>query len=116
MKKHLYIIWTNADPVTAEHMVMMYSTNAKLNDWWDEVTVVVWGATQKLLVENKAVQLKMEIARQAGVEFSACISCARNLNLVDKMEELGIECIRWGQRTSEIIQEGQQRGEYLMTI
>ena len=31
--RHLHILWTNGDPVTAEHMVMMYATNSLLNDW-----------------------------------------------------------------------------------
>ena len=46
--KHLYILWTSGDPVTAEHMVMMYSTKARLYNWWDKVTVIIWGAAQKL--------------------------------------------------------------------
>jgi hypothetical protein len=26
-KDHLYILWTNSDPVTADKMVFMYATN-----------------------------------------------------------------------------------------
>ena len=29
--RHLHIIWTNADPVTSENMVMMYTKNSMLN-------------------------------------------------------------------------------------
>ena len=104
--RHLHILWTNADPLTAEHMVMMYARNAMLNGWWDKVTVIVWGATQKLLLENEAVRLKMELARQVGVEFSACISCAINMDIVEKLEAQGIEVIRWGEKTSLLLQNG----------
>jgi len=47
--KKLYILWTNADPITSEKMVMMYAINSKLNYWWDEVTIIIWGATPNLL-------------------------------------------------------------------
>jgi hypothetical protein len=41
--KKLYLLWTNADPITSEKMVMMYGINSKLNYWWDEVTIIIWG-------------------------------------------------------------------------
>lgn len=96
-KKHLYILWTNADPLTSEHMVLMYSTNALLNGWWDRITIIIWGATQKLALENDAVRLKIEVAREAGVEFSACLSCAVNLGTRSALEDSGIEVIKWGE-------------------
>ena len=104
--RHLHIIWTNADPLTAEHMVMMYAKNSMLNGWWDKVTVVLWGAPQKLAVENEAVRAEMEFARDAGVEFSACSSCAANLQLTEALEADGIEVIRWGQKLSQLLQNG----------
>ena len=110
--KHLYILWTNADPVTSENMILMYSTNALLNGWWDRITVIIWGATQKLVLENKAVKLKMEIAEQAGVEFSACLTCAINLGTRKALEDRNIEVIRWGEKLTGIM----QNGEHLLTV
>jgi len=110
--RHLYILWTNADPITSENMVMMYATNAMINSWWDKVTVIIWGAPQKLLVENAAIKLKTELAQHEGVEFSACLSCAINLGTMDKLKEMGIEVIKWGKKLSELIQDG----EHLITV
>ncbi|MDO4175883.1 MAG: DsrE family protein [Bacillota bacterium] len=104
--RQLYIIWTNADPITSEHMVMMYSTNSMLNGWWDKVTVVVWGNSQLTATQNEAVKLKIALAQQAGVEFSSCLSCAINLGTKDALEEMGIEVIRWGEKLSGLIQGG----------
>ena len=103
-ERHLHILWTNGDPDTSENMVMMYARNAMLNGWWDKVTVILWGAPQKLIFENEAVRLKMEIARQAGVEFSACISCAINLGVEEALRDMGVEVIRWGEKTSLLMQ------------
>ena len=46
-KSKLYILWTNPDPLTAEKMVFMYAKNSRLQGWWDDVTVILWGATAK---------------------------------------------------------------------
>ena len=102
--RHLHIIWTDTDPLTAEHMVMMYATNSMLNGWWDRVTVVLWGGSQKLFLENEAVRLKAQIASNAGVDFSACVSCARNLGLEQDLKDAGIEVIRWGEKLSLLMQ------------
>ena len=106
MDNKLYILWTNADVNTAKHMVMMYSTNAKLHSWWEEVTVIIWGATAKLVGENAEVQEKIKTAMEAGVEFSACKACAKELGVVKGIEAQGIEVKYWGEPLTEIIKSG----------
>ena len=105
-ERHLHILWTSGDPLTSEHMVLMYARNSMLNHWWDEVTVILWGAAQKTALENEAVRSAMKIAEQAGVEFTACMSCAVNLGTLEGLEEAGIEVIRWGQKLSMLMQNG----------
>ncbi len=109
---HLYILWTNADILTSDKMVMMYATNAKLNKWWDAVTVIIWGATAKLAGENELIRTKIMLAQQAGVKFSACKACADQLGTTDQLTELGIEVIYWGEGLTEIL----QNGEKLITV
>ena len=77
-----------------------------LNRWWDEITVIIWGAPQRLIVGSEAIKLKMDIAKQAGVKFSACLSCAINLGTRKELEDMGIEVIRWGEKMTGIIQSG----------
>ena len=64
--RHLHILWTNGDAVTAQHMVFMYARNSMLNHWWDRVTVILWGAPQLLILENEAVREAMKEAVLAG--------------------------------------------------
>ncbi|WP_372715105.1 DsrE family protein [Ilyobacter sp.] len=100
---HLYILWTNADIVSAEHMVMMYSKNAILRNWWEKVTVIIWGATSKLVAENTNIQNLIKEGQEVGVEFSGCLACARNLGTAEKLTELGIELKLWGEPLTELI-------------
>ena len=106
--KTLHILWTNADLHTSQYMVMMYATNSMLKNWWDNVTVIIWGATAKLVAENETIQERIKIAKHAGVKFSACISCATQLGVVDEIKEQDIELIAWGPLLTEILQSNQK--------
>ena len=104
--RHLHIVWTNSDSVSAVNMVLMYATNSLLNEWWDKVTVIIWGGSQKLAAEDETVRFEMQNARDVGVEFTACASCANNLGTAQALEADGIEVIRWGQKLSLLLQNG----------
>lgn len=91
MENKLTILWTNADPTTAELMVFMYAEAAITRGWWDGVKIIVWGATAKLVAENKHIQEKLLDIKSKGVEVGFCIACATELGIVDEIEALGFE-------------------------
>lgn len=111
-KNHLYILWTNADVETAEKMVFMYGVNSLRRQWWEKVTLIVWGATTRLTSENKAIQALIREAQEEGVKVSACRACADLYGAVDKLEELGIEVIYWGEPLTSVL----KADEKLLTI
>ena len=41
--QHLHILWTNADPVVFDKMVLMYAVNSLVRGWWEKVTVILGG-------------------------------------------------------------------------
>ena len=103
----LTILWTNADPITSEFMVMMYAKAAIKNKFWEEVRVIIWGATSKLVAENINIQKLVAEAMEAGVEFSACQACAEALGTKQALLEQGIEMRFWGVPLTEIIKNKQ---------
>ena len=111
-KNSLHILWTNADKDTSLRMVMMYATNSMIEHWWDEVTVIIWGATARLVAEDAQIQESIKVAMNVGVKFSACIACARQLGVVEKLESMGLEVIAWGRPLTELL----QGNEKLLTI
>jgi hypothetical protein len=104
----LHILWTNADPDTSLRMVMMYATNSMARGWWEQVTVIIWGATAKLAAENAQVREAMQTAMHAGVKFSACVACARQLGVVEALEQQGVEVIGWGEQLTELLKDGRK--------
>lgn len=106
-KQHLYILWTNSDPVTADKMIFMYAGNALKKGWWQSITIVIWGSTAKLAGENPDIQKKLKELIAGGVQVSACKACADAMGVTEKLKSLGIEVKYWGAPLTEIIKSGQ---------
>ncbi len=102
-KIHLYVLWTNADPITSEKMVFMYTKNALIHGWWEKVTLIIWGATAKLAGEDAHVQQWIAEARDAGVHISACKACADQLGVTEVLEKQGIEVKYWGLPLTDLL-------------
>ena len=111
-KKHLYVLWTNDNLITAEKMVFMYTVNSLVRGWWEKVTLIIWGATAKLVGENADIQKKVKEAMAAGVHVTACKACSDQLGVTQTLEDLKIEVKYWGVPLTEII----AKGEKLLTI
>lgn len=111
-KDHLYILWTNGDPITAEKMVFMYGINSLLKGWWEKVTLIIWGTPAKLSVENIEIQNKIKTALDAGVHVTACKACADQLGVTEALENMNVEVIYWGEPLTKILKSG----ETLLTI
>ena len=67
--------------------------------------VIIWGATAKLVAENALIQDKLKTAQAAGVQFTACKTCADQLGVTEKLVEMGIEAKYWGEGLTEILKE-----------
>lgn len=104
----LNILWTNDNPNTAHTMVFMYATNAMLNGWWDEVNVIIWGPTAKLVADDEGVQERINLAKKAGVNVVGCIACAMQFGVVDELQSLGIELKPMGEPLTDIIKANQK--------
>ena len=111
-KTHLYILWTNDNPITSEKMVFMYGINALRQGWWEKVTIIIWGATPKLVSENAVIQEKVREALDEGVHLTACKACADQLGVTETLEKMSIEVKYWGDPLTKIL----KNDERLLTI
>ena len=87
----LVVLWTSGDPEVAEKVCFMYTHNAKLQGWFDEVTLVVWGPSSKLLSENANLQKSVKAMIEDGIKVEACISCADMYGVVQELRDIGID-------------------------
>lgn len=87
----LAVLWTSGDPEVAHRVCFMYTHNAKRAKWFDEVLLIVWGPSSRLLAGDKDLQAKVKAMIEDGVAVQACIACADSYGVSDRLRELGIE-------------------------
>jgi len=102
----LAVLWTSGDPEVAEKMGFMYTYNAKKQGWFDDVVLIIWGPSAKLLSENKMLQDYVKKMMEAGVVVEACTACARMYGVQDDLAEMGIDVKGMGIPLSNYLKEG----------
>lgn len=104
----LVVLWTSGDREVALKMVFMYTYNAKTRGWWDDITLVVWGPSAKLLTEDEELQGYMKLIMDAGVTVRACKGCSDQYGISDKLEEMGISVLYIGKELTDYMKEGRE--------
>jgi len=102
----LAVLWTSGDPDVAEKMAFMYTYNAKKQGWFDEVVLIVWGPSAKLLAENKMLQDYVKKMQEAGIKVEACMACAKMYEVDGKLQNLGIDVKGMGVPLSNYLKDG----------
>lgn len=102
----LVIVWTSGNREVALKMVFMYTYNAKKYKWWEDITLLVWGPSSKLLSEDKELQEYIKKIIESGVVVEACKGCSDMYGVSEKLEELGINVYYTGKVLTDYIKEG----------
>ena len=102
-KKSLAVLWTSGDREAALKMAFMYTLNAKLKGWWEEVIFIVWGPSARLLSRDRELQERIGQMKEAGVVLEACKACADLYGVSGDLEALGIEVKYMGVTLSEYL-------------
>jgi hypothetical protein len=106
MKNEVMIVWSTDNRETAENMVLLYALNAKTKGWFDEVTLLIWGASQKLLVQDEYFQTKVKEISDAGVRVVACKKCSENLGIESSLKACSVELFYTGVLLSDWAKSG----------
>jgi len=101
----LVVLWTSGDREVALKMVFMYTFNSKAKGWWENVCLIVWGPSSKLLTEDKELQDYVGRMIEAGIKVVACKACTDSYGISDAIEKLGIEVKFMGQPLTHILKQ-----------
>jgi len=102
----LAVVWTSGDPEVAHRVCFMYTENAKKQKWFDEVTLIVWGPSARLLAGDKDLQAMVRTMLNGGVKVQACLACADSYGVTDQLRKLGIEVRYMGKPLTDLIKGG----------
>jgi hypothetical protein len=99
----LAVLWTSGDPDVAHRVCLMYTHVAKTAEWFDEVLLIVWGPSQKLLAADKDVRDKVKAMQEDGIQVQVCIFCAETYGLTEQLRELGFEVKPMGVPLTDVL-------------
>ena len=102
----LAVLWVSGDRDVAEKSCLMYTHAAKRNGWFDEVVLIVWGSSSRLLAEDEALQEKVRAMGKDGVILEAYIACSDQLGVTEELLELGIDVKGMGVPLTTYLKEG----------
>jgi hypothetical protein len=104
--ERLAVVWTSGDPEVAHRMCLMYTHAAKRVGWFDEVRLIVWGPSARLLAADKDLQAKIADMQESGVVVQACVVCADSYGVSDDLRDLNIEVKPMGKPLSDLVKTG----------
>ncbi|RLD14255.1 DsrE family protein [candidate division KSB1 bacterium] len=84
----------------------MYTHNAKKQGWFDEVVLIVWGPSARLLAGDKELQAKVRAMMNDGVKVEACIACADLYGVSHILAEMGIDVKGMGVPLTNYLKQG----------
>lgn len=105
-KEKLAVLWVSGDRDVAEKSCLMYTHAAKRNGWFDEVVLIVWGSSSRLLAEDEALQEKIRAMKADGVILEACIACSNMLGVTEELKALDIDVKGMGVPLSDYLKSG----------
>ena len=104
--KKLHVLWTTGEKDVALRMIFVYLLSAKANGWWDEVNLIIWGPSAKLVGENRLIRQELDLLMQSGITIEACQACTDSYKVTDKLKELGITVRFMGEPFTEYLESG----------
>jgi hypothetical protein len=102
----LAVVWTSGDPEVAHQVCFMYTENARKQKWFDEVTLIVWGPSARLLASDKSLEARIKGMLDAGVKVQACLACADSYGVTEQLRKMGIDVKYMGKPLTDLIQQG----------
>jgi hypothetical protein len=104
----LHLLWTTDNRDTVFSMLFMYARNAKIKGWWNDVGVIIWGASAKLAGNDPEVRAGILELMNAGVHLEACKACCDLFGVSETLAMLGVDVRYMGESLTQYLKSGDQ--------
>jgi hypothetical protein len=102
----LVVVWSSGDPEVAEKACLMYAGAAKRYKWFDEVILVVWGPSEKLLAENQTLKDMVASLQKDGLIVQACVACSNMYGVTNDLKVCQIDVKGMGVPLTKYLKRG----------
>ncbi|MDY0236596.1 MAG: DsrE family protein [Gudongella sp.] len=101
----LTVLWTSGDREVALKMLFLYTISGKAKGWWQDINIIIWGPSAKLLSEDEELKQQVSKAMHVGITFEACRACADMYGVIEELEKLGIDVKYMGEPLTRLLKE-----------
>lgn len=102
--KKLVVLWKSDNLIDIQELITPYIIASKKNKWWDVVEVIIWGASQKIIIDNEDVKRRISLMLKQNIKVHACKKCAEDLGIVDELTKLNINVMYTGELLTAFLQ------------
>ena len=101
--KKLNVLWTTAEKDVAMRMIFIYLMDAKGMGWYDEIDLIIWGPSARLVAEDRQIQKELDFIMQSGINVEACEGCTHAYGVTEQLRALGITVRFMGEPLTAIL-------------
>ena len=106
MPSKVFALVCSGDREVALEVGLVYPLNAAKKGWMDEVKVIFFGPSEKVVANDAEVQARVKEVLEQGVEVLACKWCSDRMGITEKLEAVGIKVEYVGSIISDLLKEG----------
>ena len=88
MADKVFIMLSSGDREVALEVGLVYPLNAAKKGWMDEVKVIIFGPSEKVVASDAEVQARIKETLEQGVEVLACKWCADRMGITDLLSTI----------------------------
>jgi len=92
----LLVVWKSDNDIDINNFITPFAYNSKTQGWFDDVEVLIWGASAHKIKEDKNAQEKVVKLVSSGALVFACKYCADQTESTEILESLGVTVIYTG--------------------
>lgn len=101
----LLIVWKSDNEIDIHNFIVPYAYNSKKQDWFTDVEVLIWGASQEKILEDTLIQQRIKNLVKNEIKTYACKMCADKVGATDILESLGVTVMYTGVYLTEKLKD-----------
>ena len=106
MASKVFVLLSSGDREVALEVGLRYPMNAAIHKWMDEVKLLIFGPSEKIVAYDMEVQGVVKECMNAGIEVMACKWCSDRMGVSERLEEAGIKVVHVGPVITQLLKDG----------
>jgi hypothetical protein len=86
----LLVVWKSNNDIDIHNFVIPYCYNAVVQEWFDEVELLIWGASQEKLMSDPIIQQRVVNLVKNNITVYACKMCSDKVGATSILESIGV--------------------------